>query len=256
MPYIQAVPALKDNYIWLIHSINSNDVLIVDPGDAEPVIKAITKKHRSPIAILNTHHHYDHVDGITQLVDKYDIPVYGSDTVYIPKQSISFSGACKITLHPNFPEFKILDIPGHTANHIAYLVNDMLFCGDTLFAAGCGRLLGGTATQLFDSLKKISKLPNSTRIFCGHEYTQNNLKFALTVEPNNEEIKKRINKIKFLQRAGKPISPTTISLELATNPFLRCDRNEVIRAAQRFAGAKLDNPLAVFTSLRVWKDLF
>ncbi len=256
MLYIQAIPALKDNYIWLIHSTSSDNVLIIDPGDAEPVIEAITQQNRSPIAILNTHHHYDHVDGITRLVDKYDIPVYGSDTVFIPKQSISFSSACKIILHPNFPELKILDLPGHTTDHIAYLVHDMLFCGDTIFSAGCGRLLGGSAAQLFNSLKEISKLPDTTKIFCGHEYTHDNLKFALTVDPNNIEIKKRITEIKILQQADKISLPTTISLELATNPFLRCNKAEVIRTVQQFAGTKLDNPLAVFTSLRVWKDSF
>ncbi|OUR65597.1 hydroxyacylglutathione hydrolase [Methylophaga sp. 42_25_T18] len=251
---IQAVPALIDNYIWLIHSVDSNEIIIVDPGDATPVIKVITEQHLSPVAILNTHYHYDHVDGIAELVDRYQLPVYGPPNSFVPRLSTSLSATDKLSVHPKFPDFEVLEIPGHTATHIAYRVHDMVFCGDTLFASGCGRLLGGTAEQLFNSLQQICSLPTETKIYCGHEYTQSNLKFALKVEPNNIAIKQRIEDSKKLRAANLPTLPTTIAEELTTNPFLRCDQAEVIQAAQRFTGTKLTNPLAVFTALRAWKD--
>ena len=251
---IQAVPALIDNYIWLIHSVDSNEVLIVDPGEATPVINVITEQQLTPVAILNTHYHYDHVDGISELVDRYDLPVFGPPNAFIPRLSQPLSATKKFTVHPNFPDFEVLDIPGHTANHIAYRLSDMVFCGDTLFAAGCGRLLGGSAGQLFHSLQQLSGLPAETKIYCGHEYTQSNLKFASKIEPDNAAIKHRIESTNKLRAAKQPTLPTTIAEELATNPFLRCDQNEVIQSAQQFTGTELSNPLAVFTALRAWKD--
>ena len=251
---IQAVPALIDNYIWLIHSVDSNEVLIVDPGEAEPVINTLTEQDLTPVAILNTHYHYDHVDGIAELVDRYQLPVFGPENTFIPKLSTSLTATNKLTIHPSFPDFEILDIPGHTAAHIAYRVNDQVFCGDTLFASGCGRLLGGSAEQLFTSLQQLSALPADTKIYCGHEYTQSNLKFALKVEPNNIAIKQRIEDSKKLRAARQSTLPTTIAEELATIPFLRCDQAEVIQAVQGFTGTKLTSPLAVFTALRAWKD--
>ncbi len=253
---IQAYSALKDNYIWLIHCTNENHTLIVDPSDAEPIIRIITKQRLYPVAILNTHHHHDHIDGITKLVDQYHIPVYGPTDIRIPKLSTSVSATNWFKLSPKFPNFTILDLPGHTATHIAYLIHDMLFCGDTIFAAGCGRLLGGSANQLFNSLQNISSLPATTKIFCSHEYTQDNLKFALAVEPDNEEIKQRIIDTDLLRLIGRPSIPTTVAQELATNPFLRCNEIGVVQSARQFAGSNMDNSLAVFSSLRAWKDSF
>mgnify|MGYP000008052146 CR=1 FL=1 len=254
MSNIQAVPALVDNYIWLIHSVDSNEVLIVDPGDATPVINAITEQGLTPVAILITHYHYDHVDGIEDLVERYQLPVYGPANAFIPKLSTVLSATNQLSVHPNFPDFEVLEIPGHTASHIAYRLDNMLFCGDTLFAAGCGRLLGGTAEQLFNSLQQLITLPADTKIYCGHEYTQANLKFASLIEPNNTAIKQRIADTDKLRAAKQPSLPTTIAAELATNPFLRGDQAEVIQAAQHFTGTELPNPLAVFTALRAWKD--
>lgn len=253
---IQAIPALIDNYIWLIHAVDSNEVLIVDPGDALPVIKALTEQQLNPVAILNTHYHYDHVDGIAELVEHYQLPVFGPANAFIPKISTTLSASQKVNIHPSFPDFEILDIPGHTAIHIAYLTNDMLFCGDTLFAGSCGKLLGGTAKQLYSSLQQLSTLPAKTKIYCSHEYTLTNLQFALLVEPSNRAIHTRIEETKIIRKQGKSSLPTTLALELKTNPFLRCEQAEIIKSAQQFAGADLTTPLEVFTALRTWRDRF
>jgi len=253
---IQAIPALRDNYIWLIQSVDSAEVLIVDPGEAQPVIDALTEQQLNPVAILNTHYHYDHIDGIAELVDRYQLPVFGPSNAFIPKLSAPLSAASKLAIHPSFPKMDIFDIPGHTAVHIAYHFDNKLFCGDTLFAAGCGKLLGGTAEQLFNSLQQLINLPVATKIYCGHEYTQDNLQFAKAVEPNNKAILQRIDDVDTLREQGKVTLPTTLALELATNPFLRCDKADVINAAEQFIGAQLDSPLAVFKVLRSWKDRF
>lgn len=193
---ILAVPALVDNYIWLIHSVDNNEVLIVDPGEAQPVINALNEQQLTPVAILNTHYHYDHIDGITELVDRYRLPVYGPANAFIPRLSTSVSATKSLTVHPNFPNFEVLNTPGHTDPHITYRLDNMLFCGDTLFGAGCGRLLGGSAKQLFNSLQQLITLPSDTKIFCSHEYTLANLQFALAIEPDNKEIKRRITDTK------------------------------------------------------------
>lgn len=166
------------------------------------------------------------------------------------------SASQKVNIHPSFPDFEILDIPGHTAIHIAYLTNDMLFCGDTLFAGSCGKLLGGTAKQLYSSLQQLSTLPAKTKIYCSHEYTLTNLQFALLVEPSNRAIHTRIEETKIIRKQGKSSLPTTLALELKTNPFLRCEQAEIIKSAQQFAGADLTTPLEVFTALRTWRDRF
>ena len=253
---IQAVPALKDNYIWLIQSVDTAEVLIVDPGEAKPVINMLTEQQLTPVAIINTHYHHDHVDGIAELVAHYQLPVFGPKNAFIPKITTPLSLSRDLSIHPSFPNFQILDIPGHTAIHIAYLIEDMLFCGDTIFSAGCGKLLGGTAEQLFNSLQQLITLPATTNIYCAHEYTQTNLQFAATVEPSNTAIQTRIKDIDVIRKMGKPSLPTTLAMELKTNPFLRCDQPEVIQSAQQFAGYSLDSPLAVFTALRTWKDRF
>ncbi|OUR73843.1 hydroxyacylglutathione hydrolase [Methylophaga sp. 41_12_T18] len=253
---IQAVPALTDNYIWLIKSEDTDDVIIIDPGESAPVISVLNEQHLTPVAILNTHYHYDHIDGIAALVERYQLPVFGPKNSFIPKLTHPLEECQQLTIHPSFPDFKIINIPGHTAQHIGYLVDGMLFCGDTLFAAGCGRLLGGTAAQLFHSLQQICQLPRTTKIFCSHEYTLANLQFALTLEPNNAAINQRILTTEKLRHLNQPSLPTTLELEFETNPFLRCDHHDVIHAAESFCTQTLTNPLDVFTVIRAWKDSF
>lgn len=253
---IQAVPAFDDNYIWFIQAPDSKNLLIVDPGDAKPVIQAIEQQQLKPIALLITHHHSDHTAGIAELVKRYNIPVYGPMSETIPQLSNPLSTCENLYINSAFPAITVLDVPGHTKGHIAYLIDDNLFCGDTLFAAGCGRLLGGTATQLHASLQLIAHLPDQTSIFCTHEYTQANLRFAEAVEPNNAKIKQRIIDTDNLRREGKPSLPSLLITELQTNPFLRCQQPDVIQAAEHFSGHSLNSSEAVFTSLRLWKDDF
>lgn len=253
---IQAVSAFNDNYIWFIQEPNSRKLLIVDPGDAKPVIEAIEQQQLTPVALLITHHHSDHIAGIKELVKHYDIPVYGPKYEDIPSLTYPLTASDELKIDSAFPSLSVLDIPGHTSGHIAFLIEDNLFCGDTLFGAGCGRLLGGTAEQLHHSLQLIASLPEQTNIFCAHEYTQANLNFATHVEPHNAEIRQRIVDTDALVKNGKPSLPSRLSLELKTNPFLRCQQPEVIQAAQQFSGQPLPSPAAVFTTLRSWKDQF
>jgi len=253
---IQAVPAFNDNYIWFIQESDSRNLLIVDPGDAEPVIQAIEQQQLKPAALLITHHHSDHIAGINKLVTHYNIPVYGPKHEAIPSITHPLTACDNLLINPAFPSITVLDVPGHTKGHIAFLIDDHLFCGDTLFGAGCGRLLGGTAKQLHTSLQLIASLPEQTKMYCAHEYTQANLRFAAIVEPNNTEIRRRILDTAALVTNGKPSLPSQLKLELETNPFLRCKQPEVIQAAQQFAGHQLHGSEAVFTNLRAWKDQF
>jgi len=253
---IQAIPAFNDNYIWFIEDTDTRHVLIVDPGDAQPVIQAIKQQQLIPVALLITHHHHDHIGGIDQLLEHYDIPVYGPKIATIPSVTHPLSANDTLIIDPAFPTISILDISGHTAIHIAFLFDDFLFCGDTLFGAGCGRLLGGTAEHLFHSLQKIAQLPTETKVYCAHEYTQANLRFAEAVEPDNSDIQQRILDTALLRKQNKPSLPSTLGLELATNPFLRCDQPNVIQAAESFSGKQLLTAVEVFTELRLWKDYF
>ena len=253
---IQAVHAFNDNYIWFIEEPESERVLIVDPGDAKPVIQAIEQRQLKPTALLITHHHAEHIAGINQLVSKYNIPVYGPKTEAIPHLTHPLTVFDALMINSVFPLIKVLDVPGHTNGHIAFLIAGNLFCGDTLFGAGCGRLLGGTAKQLHASLQLIANLPEQTKIYCAHEYTQANLRFAAQVEPNNKAIQKRIADTNALVMAGNPSLPSLLALELETNPFLRCQQPDVIEAAQQFCDHELRNSEDVFTILRSWKDQF
>jgi hydroxyacylglutathione hydrolase len=256
MLQIHAVKAFSDNYIWLIQSAQNHDVLIIDPGDAGPVIKFVEKNDLQPAAILVTHHHADHVGGIRRLDDLYDLPVFGPQREHIKTVDTPLYAQADQLLHASFPHFKIMDTPGHTPGHISYLIEDNLFCGDTIFAGGCGRLLGGTAEQLFDSLEKIKRLDDATKLYCAHEYTLNNLKFALAVDPNNSALQERFAKTEALREQDIATVPSVLLEEKQTNPFLRCDVAEIKQAAETYAGQPLETPLDVFKVLRAWKDEF
>lgn len=252
---VHAVPAFNDNYIWLIQSAQSRQVLIVDPGDAQPVLAALQQFQLTPAALLITHHHHDHTGGIATLTRQFNIPVYGPATEQISGVTDILTAGDKLRLD-DFAEISVLDTGGHTPGHISYLINNQLFCGDTLFAGGCGRLLGGTAGQLFASLQQIAGLPDNTEIFCAHEYTLANLQFALAVEADNADLQQRFADTQTLRAADKPTVPSKLMLEKATNPFLRCAEPAVIQAAEQQAGRPLNSPLEVFTVLRQWKDNF
>ncbi len=253
---IHTIPALIDNYIWLIEDTESKQCLIIDPGDAKPVLTAIKQADLCPLAILITHHHPDHTAGIDMILSHYPIPVYGKDTDRIPSITHPITDQVELSFQPYFPSISILDIPGHTQIHSAFLINDMLFSGDTIFGAGCGRLLGGTAEQLFSSLKLIQTLPDNTKIYCSHEYTEVNLQFAHSVEPTNNDIIGRIQTTKQIRQKKVASVPFTLKTEQATNPFLRCDLVTVRQQVEQYSQQDLCSPLEVFTALRKWKDQF
>ena len=250
------VPAFQDNYIWLIHNSTQSSVAIVDPGDANPVITTLKKLKLTPVAILITHHHADHTGGIHKLRDSYDIPIYGPINETIPEITFPLKDGDNIEITELGAEFEILDVPGHTLGHIAYYGHDRVFIGDTLFLSGCGRLFEGTAEEMYNSLEKIKALPGKTQIYCGHEYTLDNLRFAKLLEPTNLHITKKIELSKKARNKNLPTVPGTLNVEKNTNPFLRVQEPCVIAAAEKKIGHKLSNSIDVFSAIRQWKDTF
>lgn len=267
MNKVATVPAFKDNYLWVIH--NDADAIVVDPGDATPIVDFLTANNLQLSAILTTHHHADHVGGVEALLDFYHlrdkISVYGPANEHIPARTQALIGGNSIAELGIV--FDIIDVPGHTAGHIAYYVKNenWLFCGDTLFACGCGRLFEGTAAQMQSSLAKLKALPPHTLAYCAHEYTMANIKFALAVEPDNLALQQRA--IIDAAKRGKniPTVPFTIENEIATNPFLRWDSSAVMEAANMktrsrggVSGKNLSNgtPVLVFAEIREWKNNF
>lgn len=252
---VEPVRAFADNYIWMILNDARSQCAIVDPGDAEPVIRWLEREGVEPVSILITHHHGDHVGGIKSLLARYPaLEVYGPASERIPAITHSLGEGDVVHLDGLGVEFQVLDVPGHTAGHIAYLGEGALFCGDTLFAGGCGRVFDGTFQQLCASLKKIRALPEDTLVYCAHEYTLDNLGFAKWVEPDNPDLQVRDDEDMALQERGIPTVPSRLSLEMATNPFLRFDVPAVIQRAEEQAGRSLAGDCEVFTVLRQWKD--
>jgi hydroxyacylglutathione hydrolase len=256
---VQGVHAFEDNYIWLIRQTGRPHVAIVDPGDAAPVIAAMNSEGLQPVAILITHHHWDHTGGISDLLNQYSIPVYGPAKESIPHRTQALTEGNVVHIPELDSQFQVLDVPGHTKGHIAYYHPSedgeaMLFCGDTLFAGGCGRLFEGTAEQMHQSLSKILALPDNTQVYCAHEYTEANLVFARIAEPDNQALIERQGDVRRLRQMGKPTVPSLLGLEKATNPFLRCHQASIVKAAENFAGRSLPEPAMVFGTVRHWKD--
>jgi hydroxyacylglutathione hydrolase len=248
---------LRDNYIWMIHGIGAPErVAVVDPGDARPVLAALAGAPLKLEAILATHHHADHVGGIAELVEATGAPVFGPARESMPVPCERLAGDDRARIAALGLEFRVLDVPGHTAGHIAYAGHGVLFSGDTLFSAGCGRLFEGTAGEMLASLDALAELPDETRVFCGHEYTEANLAFALAVDPANSAIMDYVKRAAALRRVGRPTLPSTIELEKRVNPFLRIRHENVKSSAERRAGRMLPTPVAVFAEIRSWKDTF
>lgn len=254
MMKVHQLNAFDDNYIWLIGCDDRSDVAIVDPGDAEPVIEYLEREGLRPAAILITHHHGDHTGGITELLARYSIPVYGPAGERIPALTHPLREGDEVELVACDIRLQVLDTPGHTRGHICYYGHGALFSGDTLFAAGCGRLFEGTAEQMYHSLEKIRALPDDTLVYCAHEYTQANLGFAVVAEPHNAETLSRLQEVAGLRRAGKATVPSRLAAEKATNPFLRSHIPSLTTAAEAFAGRKLATPAEVLAMVRHWKD--
>jgi hydroxyacylglutathione hydrolase len=251
------VRAFEDNYIWVLRGDSRTHAALVDPGDAAPVLEALPRLGLLPAAILCTHHHNDHVGGIPELLRHYPgLPVYGPMHERIEGLTHPLRDTDEVQLSALGLNFRVLDIPGHTRGHIAYYGHGWLFCGDTLFSAGCGKLFEGTAAQMHNSLTRLSALPDSTEVYCGHEYTVANLRFALTVEPENAAARAYRNEAEALRAAGEPTLPTTLERERQINPFLRASTPTVRAAAEKQAGETLPDSVAVFAAIRRWKDSF
>jgi hydroxyacylglutathione hydrolase len=252
-----ALPAFSDNYIWMLH--DDRQAIVVDPGDAAPVLAALDARGLALAAILVTHHHPDHVGGLAALRGRLHGPVYGPARETIPAPFTALADgdtASALGLH-----FQVIDVPGHTAGHIAYFLPasagqaPLLFCGDTLFSGGCGRLFEGTPAQMHRSLGRLAALPGNTRVCCAHEYTESNLRFAQAVEPANAALADYTAACRQLRAQGEPTLPSSIATELAVNPFMRCDAPDVISAA-RAQGAADSSGAAVLGALREWKNGF
>ncbi|WP_028536980.1 hydroxyacylglutathione hydrolase [Paludibacterium yongneupense] len=246
---ITPLPAFNDNYIWVLHS--ESHAVAVDPGAAAPLTEFLTRQGLTLDALLLTHHHDDHTGGVAAL--RRDTP---SLTVYGPPAIATHGVAEGDRIEVLGREFRVLALPGHTLDHIAYLGAGDLFCGDTLFGAGCGRVFEGTPEQMHDSLQRLTTLPPETRIYPAHEYTLSNLAFARAIEPGNDALQDRIVADRASRGAGRPTLPSTLALEMATNPFLRVDSENVRRSAENHYGSHLPLPVDIFRTLRQWKNVF
>jgi hydroxyacylglutathione hydrolase len=254
--YLIPIPAFEDNYLWLLH--DGKRALVVDPGDAGPVLRALDEHALQLESILVTHHHADHTGGVDALREATGAQVWGPATERIPKPYTHLGGGD--TAHALGLDFQVIDVPGHTAGHIAYYTPDvngkpLLFCGDTLFSGGCGRLFEGTPAQMLASLDKLAALPGNTVVCCTHEYTLSNLRFAMAVEPGNADLAAYQAQCMRLREQGVPTLPSSIAQELRINPFLRTRQATIMAAARHFDASARDDT-TVFAAIRQWKNQF
>jgi hydroxyacylglutathione hydrolase len=251
------IPAFNDNYIWAI--CHGSACTVVDPGDAAPVIEFLQEQGLQLHSILITHHHADHVGGLKTLLSHYTVPVYGPKGGHIDGISTAVGEADKLEVVGHF-RLQVIAVPGHTLDHIAYFGNQpdddspVLFCGDTLFAGGCGRIFEGTPEMMYQSLQRLSTLPGNTRVYCAHEYTLKNLEFASLAEPQNTVLHQRIEAETAKRSKHLPTLPSTIELELRTNPFLRCHNDSLKQRVIEHSSAEINDVCSTFAALRHWKD--
>lgn len=253
---VLAVPAFADNYLWLIH--DGVHAAVVDPGDAGPVLQTLQDHSLALTAILLTHHHADHVGGVPELLARHPVPVYGPDNPRIEGISHPVSEGEQVNLPELGLKLAVLAVPGHTLDHIAYIASNpgWLFCGDTLFAGGCGRLFEGTPKQMTESLAKLAALPDETAVYCAHEYTLSNLKFAREVEPGNVALLARIAAEEKKREQNQPTVPTFIGLEKSTNPFLRYTEPAILDRLTTSGRLAVREAIPAFAALREWKNSY
>lgn len=255
MLQIEAIQAFDDNYIWLLKGEDDPRCAVVDPGDEDPVIERLRGSGLELTAILITHKHGDHVGGVRELKRHWrQAVIYGPIGEPVPLRNHALKEGDQVQLESLAATFRVLEVPGHTEGHIAYLGEGVLFCGDTLFGCGCGRVFSGTFEQLHAALQRFAQLDPRTAVYCAHEYTLANIGFAKWVEPQNAELLERERMAEQTRSRDEPTVPSTIALELATNPFMRTAEPTVTAAAERWAGHPLESSAAVFRAVRTWKD--
>lgn len=251
---IEAIPILQDNYVWAIH--NGQTAILVDPGAAEPILTWLKQRSMTASAILVTHHHHDHVGGIAALLQQFSVPVYGPTRGRVA--SMPATAAERQVFNGFDLKISVIATPGHTADHVCYVIDTAgglhLFSGDTLFSCGCGRLFEGTPAQMYSSLSQLARLPASTQVYCAHEYTLENIEFALQVEPENTDLLARQLDSLALLEQDKETLPVALGVELACNPFLRCDLESVAVAAAQHTEMPLSPGVATFAAIRAWRD--
>jgi len=255
---IEPIQAFTDNYIWLLSDPGSGGAWVVDPGDAAPVVAALESRHLALEGVLVTHHHFDHVGGLGELVERYSPRVYGPNNSSI--DDVDHAVAAGDTVEVLGSRFSVMEVPGHTLDHIAYYHagpgQPLLFCGDTLFAGGCGRVFEGTPSMMYQSLSTLAMLPANTRVYCAHEYTLANLDFATAVEPDNAELSRRVEQARAARDRNEPTVPSELGLELATNPFLRCNEPTLLASLRAQGRLQGETGSQVFATVRGWKDSF
>ena len=252
---ITPVPILADNYTWVIRAPNNDAAIVVDPGEAQPVARALKGFGLNLAGILVTHHHHDHIDGVAALASA-GVPVFGPDDQRIPALTHPLRAGERFEPPGLGTTFEVFETPGHTLEHIVFYGGGVLLAGDALFAGGCGRMFEGNAPQMVGYLAELRDLPPTTQLYCGHEYTAANLAFAQAVEPNNAHLQKRIETVTAQRSNGSTTLPSTLGEERETNPFLRWDEPPVVDQASQHAGRALQTPAEVFAVLRDWKDHF
>jgi hydroxyacylglutathione hydrolase len=252
---VLTIPAFNDNYIWLIKDSQSQRCIVVDPGDATPVLAILEAQQLSVEAILITHHHHDHTGGVNRLLlTNPESKVYSKTALF--EEAVLVDEGDQITFFDNRLVFDVWQVPGHTLDHIVYVNDEMLFCGDTLFSGGCGRVFEGTHEQMFTALFRLSTLNPETKVYCAHEYTQNNLIFALHVDPTNNELLAYMQKVAKLRQQGVPTIPSTIEVERSINPFLRTFDQQLIDNLQGLLIKPITKGVFCFKELRIYKDNF
>lgn len=258
MLHVTPVPAFRDNYIWAIQDSepNNRSVVLVDPGEPSAILAWLADHDARPVAVLVTHHHNDHTGALPALTRYGPIPVYGPKRENIAGVTHPVGEQCRVAIPELGITFDVLETPGHTRGHVCYYGQGWLFAGDTLFSCGCGRLFEGSAEQMYDSLQRLARLPPDTRLYCAHEYTLPNIGFAREAEPDNTALEEHYRQARALRKAGLPTLPSSIGLELAINPFLRCHETTVSVAISQHDGLPQQAGSAAFARLRRWKDSY